>query len=414
MPDTVYLHNQVEREEYVLSDYGIIYIGTAYTYRGRPWFYNQFDEGVLHACIHILDNCKTPINERGNAITVCRQVSAKINSQDMDNGVLMGNWGESFPNGTSPLMWTGSRKILQIPFLSVPFLRCMGIPARVVSNFNSAHDNDGNLKTDLYYTEDHMKHPLTTDSIWNFHCWNEVFLSRPDLPFGYGGWQCVDATPQETSDGFYRCGPASVNAVKEGMVCYGFDTPFVYAEVNSNVVYSTINKYNEKQVFKVDTTLVGLCLITKGLGKNNTTGVDITMNYKNVEGSPADIASLEMAKSMGLVAYDQYGTSASNLTLSIFTKPNIIMGEDVNLTLQFSNNTDKDIEFNGTLDGFLVYYTGVDYKQFLNKLEVHTIPATTVFDLDVTVSKETYQNMGYHNILMFQLIGSQEMRDSQI
>ena len=35
----------------------------------------------------------------------------------------------------------------------------------------------------------------------NYHCWNEVFIVRPDLPSGLGGWQVVDATPQETSDG---------------------------------------------------------------------------------------------------------------------------------------------------------------------------------------------------------------------
>ena len=26
-------------------------------------------------------------------------------------------------------------------------------------------------------------------------------MARPDLPSGYGGWQAIDATPQETSDG---------------------------------------------------------------------------------------------------------------------------------------------------------------------------------------------------------------------
>lgn len=35
----------------------------------------------------------------------------------------------------------------------------------------------------------------------NFHCWNDVWMKRPDLPLGYDGWQVVDATPQETSDG---------------------------------------------------------------------------------------------------------------------------------------------------------------------------------------------------------------------
>ena len=35
----------------------------------------------------------------------------------------------------------------------------------------------------------------------NFHVWNEVYMKRLDLPAGYNGWQAIDATPQETSEG---------------------------------------------------------------------------------------------------------------------------------------------------------------------------------------------------------------------
>ena len=35
----------------------------------------------------------------------------------------------------------------------------------------------------------------------NFHVWNDVWMARPDLPSGFGGWQAIDATPQETSEG---------------------------------------------------------------------------------------------------------------------------------------------------------------------------------------------------------------------
>lgn len=32
--------------------------------------------------------------------------------------------------------------------------------------------------------------------------WNEAYMSRPDLTGkDYGGWQAIDATPQETSNG---------------------------------------------------------------------------------------------------------------------------------------------------------------------------------------------------------------------
>lgn len=58
-------------------------------------------------------------------------------------------------------------------------------------------------------------------------------MARPDLPPGYGGWQAVDSTPQETSQGTFRCGPASVNAIRSGQVYLKHDTPFVFAEVSA-------------------------------------------------------------------------------------------------------------------------------------------------------------------------------------
>lgn len=62
-------------------------------------------------------------------------------------------------------------------------------------------------------------------------------MTRPDLPRGYGGWQIIDGTPQETSENIMRCGPASVAAIKKGEVGYLYDTPFVFSEVNADVVH---------------------------------------------------------------------------------------------------------------------------------------------------------------------------------
>ena len=45
---------------------------------------------------------------------------------------------------------------------------------------------------------------LMSSALRNYHCWNECFMARADLPAGFGGWQAVDATPQETSDGTLR------------------------------------------------------------------------------------------------------------------------------------------------------------------------------------------------------------------
>lgn len=52
------------------------------------------------------------------------------------------------------------------PFLLV-VLRCLGIPARVVTNYFSAHDNDANLQMDIFLEEDgNVNSKLTKDSVW--------------------------------------------------------------------------------------------------------------------------------------------------------------------------------------------------------------------------------------------------------
>ena len=61
-------------------------------------------------------------------------------------------------------------------------------------------------------------------------------MARPDLPPGYGGWQAIDATPQELSDGVYCAGPASVEAIKNGLVNLPYDGSFIFAEVNADKV----------------------------------------------------------------------------------------------------------------------------------------------------------------------------------
>lgn len=46
-----------------------------------------------------------------------------------------------------------------------------------------------------------LAHALPSTCCRNFHVWNEGWMARRDLPPGYGGWQVLDATPQELSQG---------------------------------------------------------------------------------------------------------------------------------------------------------------------------------------------------------------------
>lgn len=42
----------------------------------------------------------------------------------------------------------------------------------------------------------------------NYHCWAESWMSRPDLQPGYEGWQALDPTPQEKSEGGWAWPPS--------------------------------------------------------------------------------------------------------------------------------------------------------------------------------------------------------------
>lgn len=83
--------------------------------------------------------------------------------------------------------------------------RALGIPCRSVTNYVSAHDTNATLTVDKFFDKFGEEIPLgpdgdCSDSCWNFHVWNDVWMMRPDLPLGYGGWQIIDATPQEESE----------------------------------------------------------------------------------------------------------------------------------------------------------------------------------------------------------------------
>ncbi|KAM4605972.1 coagulation factor XIII A chain-like [Polymixia lowei] len=376
--DAVYLPDEAARREYVMNDCGIIYQGEARAVSQRSWMFGQFEQGVLDACICILDASRMPISNRGNAIKLIRKGSAMINSHD-DNGVLVGNWSDDYSMGTSPTLWTGSVKILlQYASTGVPvsfaqcwvyagvfntFLRCLGLPARVITNFSSAHDNTGNLKTDLIFKPDGSPdRRRTRDSIWNYHCWNEVFMTRPDLPVGLGGWQVVDATPQETSDGHYRCGPASVNAIKEGLLCHQFDAGFVFAEVNSDVMFLKCDRYGILTPFRVDKTHIGQVLLTKAIESDMP--ADVTQNYKYPEGSASDERTMNRAEDYGCER-DHTPMPISQLSVTIHIDQ-VSLGQDFSLMVDFQNKGSLICSVQAHLAGSVIFYTGVETSPFKN------------------------------------------------
>uniref|UniRef100_A0A8D3CQB7 Protein-glutamine gamma-glutamyltransferase 2 n=1 Tax=Scophthalmus maximus TaxID=52904 RepID=A0A8D3CQB7_SCOMX len=306
--DGVFLPDEAERQEYVMSEQGIIYKGSGNYINSVSWDFGQFEDDMVKICMTILnvsnnhlDNPAEDVSARADPTYVGRVVSAMINSQD-DHGVVYGKWGGSYVGGRSPSHWSGSHAILKhwlnINCHPVKFGQCwvfagvmcsvmrlFGIPCRVVTNYSSAHDTNSNLTIDVYHADYGVRERESPDSVWNFHVWVEGWMKRPDLAVDgkFDGWQVLDPTPQEMSNGIFCCGPASVKAIQSGDVNLKYDVPFVFAEVNADCVDWLVKADGSKLKIFSDTKKVGQNISTKSVGSKKRR--NITDNYKHREGA---------------------------------------------------------------------------------------------------------------------------------
>ncbi|XP_052755774.1 hemocyte protein-glutamine gamma-glutamyltransferase-like [Galleria mellonella] len=387
--DQTYMEDCSLLQEYVLNDVGKVWVGPIKTTRGKPWVYGQFDAVVLPACMFMLDRAEMPFHQRGDPVKLTRVISRIVNSND-DAGVLVGRWDGQYEDGTAPSEWTSSVDILQqyletqqeVPYgqcwvfagVVTTVCRALGIPSRVVSNLVSAHDANSSLTVDKYYTENMEEmdfdpnNPQGADSIWNYHVWNDVWMARPDLPQGYGGWQAIDATPQETSSGLYQCGPASLEAIKQGVIGVAHDVEFMLASVNADLMRWRIDSDTESGFSVVDTNNyhIGRMILTKKPFVFDPIGDEDRENiidqYKYREGTASERLAL-----MNGVRYSErakrYYSVASNLSSDVSFKlrelDSVPIGKDFRVTVDIENKSDQGRNVKASLSATSVFYNGV-------------------------------------------------------
>ncbi|NP_001361172.1 protein-glutamine gamma-glutamyltransferase 6 [Xenopus tropicalis] len=436
--DVVYMEDENERCEYVLNDHGIIYFGHEEMIDEQGWDFGQFEENILDISLQILDRS---LNYQDDPVLDCSQrydpgyvgrvLTAMINSFD-DDGVLEGRWTGKFTGGVDPQHWIGSVEILMrwyrggykpvkygqcwvFAAVMCTVLRCLGIPTRVITNFASAHDKDGNLGIDSIYSSSGRN--MSKDTMWNFHVWNESWFRRNDLGSAYRGWQVLDATPQELSEGTYCCGPASVHAVKEGDVDKDYNVPFVFAEVNADRNTWVYYAKDVKEKVYTDSKSVGKHMSTKSVGGNER--VEITNNYKYPEGTEKErqvyLKARKKLLDMGVLKDENLGRrfigkkrykkrgrasesaddSEEPTELGIIGKFQLVappkFGDDVNLILSLRNSGQKSEALKVKLSSSAIKYTGRPMSEIFSDQTSVTLGSMKEKQIPINIAASQYE-----------------------
>lgn len=358
--DVVYMEGEDQRQEYVLAEDGLIWRGSYNRLRPTVWKYSQFERDILDCALHLMTRVgKVRISGRSDPVVISRVLSASVNSPD-DNGAVMGNWSDDFGGGTPPTKWLGSQKILQQYYKTkkpVKYGQCwvfagvlatvcrtLGLPCRVVTNYSSAHDTQSSLTVDYFVdAEGSVLEELNSDSIWNFHVWNEVWMKRLDLSPDCSGWQAIDATPQELSEDAYRCGPASVAAVKKGEVLRPYDNGFLFAEVNADKVFWRYNGPTQPlKLIRKDELGIGQFISTKAVGR--WAREDITYTYKYPERSDEERAAMLRALRQSQSLFSRYylNEEFNDIMFHFELRDDIVIGQPFSVVLLIKNRSNSN------------------------------------------------------------------------
>ncbi|XP_006639494.2 transglutaminase 5, like [Lepisosteus oculatus] len=416
--DSVFLPGENQREEYVKNDFGFIYTGTPQNMESRPWAFGQFEEGILEICLNLLQispqhgrNSGRDYFSRRDPVYISRVVCAMINCED-DRGVLKGNWSGDYSSGVNPSDWTGSAEILQqwarSKFSPVRYGQCwvyaavmctvmrvLGIPTRVVTNFNSAHDTNANMIIEEYYSDRGEKLNISADSIWNFHVWVECWMARPDLGYGCDGWQVLDPTPQERSEGVFCCGPSPVTAIKRGCVNLLYDVPFVFAEVNADV-HTIIVRNNQEISRSVDRGRIGSLICTKSIGLN--TYENITTAYK----IPKAGTSYRTTNGGGLGGREDFRlpSGRKSVEVSLLMRKPPIMGENIEFTVNITNKSNFAKVLRECVNGQAKEYNSSALKAFWEAYNVIKIGPFEVKTINHQIPYSLYgKELVGHNLM---------------
>ncbi|XP_069113243.1 protein-glutamine gamma-glutamyltransferase K-like isoform X1 [Argopecten irradians] len=410
------------RDEYVLNPSGAIYESGTWP---KAWRFGQFEEDILQISLKLVSRYFDGDTswKMGNVCDVARGISAMVNAND-DRGMIIGRWDNKYDDGTNPYTWVSSPKILWayrdhgpvkygqcwvFAAVTVTVCRALGIPCRPISNYLSAHDVDRTNQVEKikFSYEDEFR-SMSGDSIWNFHVWNEIWTRRRDLQTSeFDGWQIIDATPQEESDGLMQCGPSPQKAVKQGLTYIPSDTAFVFTEVNADIACFEQTGVNDVRRVKTVENGVGKNMSTKkpdglplkkGGYEQMLQRLEITSLYKHRERTADErIAVARAMRHAGNTIEDDIDPEEVNIKIQTKKAENeMYLGEDIEFSVivkNVSDDTDSEMEISRvaiTLSS--TDYTGHNQKR-ITKEEIKHVSLTPGEErsFDILVPWTTYK-----------------------
>ncbi|XP_074145513.1 protein 4.2 isoform X5 [Sminthopsis crassicaudata] len=294
--DAVFLENEAQRREYLLNQNGLIYLGTSECIQPQPWDFGQFDTNIIDLSLRLQEVDKE-VNQWNNPVHVARVLGVLLNNRKEKSILTTPETQDSEDmrflykrRGSLPILWhwlTGQGR--QVPdgqgwvlaAVTCSVLRSLGIPARVITIYDSAQDTQGALTVNEYYDQNGLPNGEHKGSrICIFQVLTECWMARPDLPPGYGGWQLVDSSLQKEGGAnvLSTCDLVPVKAIKEGVLDLSPGTPALFASLNASCAIWL--RHKDGTVVRADASpkYVGNNISTKGVGGDRCE--DITQNYK--------------------------------------------------------------------------------------------------------------------------------------
>lgn len=387
--DAVFLQNEAQRTEYVLNQDGFIYLGTADCIQEEPWDFGQFERDVMDLSLNLLSVDKQVKDWSQPAHVACivgtllhalkkKSVLPISQTHAAQQGALLYKRRGSVPILRQWLTGQG-RPVYEsqawvFAAVACTVLRCLGIPARVVTTFDSAQGTNGSLLVDEYYNEEGLQTGEgQRGHIWFFQTSVECWMSRPDLSPGYDGWQILHPRAPNGVGVLGSCNLVPVKAVKEGELQLDPAVPELFAAVNASCVVWKCCEDGKLELTNSNRKYVGNSISTKVVGSDRCE--DITQNYKYPEGSLQEKEVLErVQKERMKLGEDTCPPSCEPgdpLHLFLEAPSSQPLRGNGRLSVALINPTDKEKEVELVTAAQALYYNGVlatglwRQKQFL-------------------------------------------------